>query len=680
MSHAGCWLFALFLTFLPGEVLRQYSSGTLVAQASTEGAHEGTHNTTRGPLWLDFSTTSYGDWGVRLVGTPSLQKFAAGGCDIGLKGEPDHGRPVEVSVRSAVQGSCRVLFQVRPALEAGGLSDICRSSSSTRWGRLVENTLTAFPRGRRQRQGQTASLAETARTRQEWTAGAEGWSGPVWEGQGRRGLDIDLDRLHEAGPHGADAIPAGPAGGGAKHGWSGEAPADGPGHPQLAFVEQGGVAGGGQDGPRGAYGDEPPPCHEAAPQACCAAKPCTEGAPGHSKKSGHFCAGMVLLPGPADTAASEAGPAKGGVSCGLGCLRSWLARAAGDCYAGDPTADQCYILGPIHRRLLRGGTAGHGGRGGGRCCRRRLPTGGHRAKQAQGGEPDHGATVCHSRIGSAGAAVSGEDASATQVRGQGAGGQEGRDGARCQGRCDAPWQGPVICQQDVTGPITAPIPAFTSVMVEHNYVSRWMAPLLALCLQFEVGATAAYAQLPNIFEVDDPRLAACSDDLGGTTNIGEAAKPAPLASVDAGVFQSSRSWVGFPHGRTTDVASGSGHNENGHASLPPVDAGSEHAPCTVSVPREVQFLKRGSLHRVPHAVPLRVAFADRPDGCASNAWGRQLNRVAAGCPAGASSLCCVRNPFPSPDCSSLLHSTPVAACAACCWHGIVPCPPTLPPR
>ena len=194
-------------------------------------------------------------------------------------------------------------------------------------------------------------------------------------------------------------------------------------------------------------------------------------------------------------------------------------------------------------------------------------------------------------------------------------------------------------------------------MVEHNYVSRWMAPLLALCLQFEVGATAAYAQLPNIFEVDDPRFdAACSDDLGGAMNIGEAAKPAPLASVDAGVFQSSRSWVGFPHGRTTDVASGSGHNENGHASLPPVDAGSEHAPCTVSFPREVQFLKRGSLHRVPHAVPLRVAFADRPDGCASNAWGRQLNRVAAGCPAGASSFCCMRNPFPSPDCSSLLHS------------------------
>ncbi|OLQ11339.1 hypothetical protein AK812_SmicGene4821 [Symbiodinium microadriaticum] len=64
---------------------------------------------------------------------------------------------------------------------------------------------------------------------------------------------------------------------------------------------------------------------------------------------------------------------------------------------------------------------------------------------------------------------------------------------------------PVKCLPDFTGPISAQSAAFTSVLEEPTYVSRWMAPLLALCLQFEVSATTIPGIQHGLFEFADPR-------------------------------------------------------------------------------------------------------------------------------------------------------------------------------
>ncbi|CAE7777776.1 unnamed protein product [Symbiodinium sp. CCMP2592] len=153
--------------------------------------------------------------------------------------------------------------------------------------------------------------------------------------------------------------------------------------------------------------------------------------------------------------------------------------------------------------------------------------------------------------------------------------------------------------------------AFTTVVVENNYVSRWMAPLLALCLQFEVGTKTEHDLVPLVFEFFDPRC-----DSGDQADSVSVAGPPCL---------------GCKEGPTLELRASECYE------CPPVQLIFRRWPRT-------ELPRHSCLQQRPHPVPFQVSLSDGTP-CIGNRWRRELSRSAGLLP----SLSCIQVCRPSQE-------------------------------
>ena len=197
----------------------------------------------------------------------------------------------------------------------------------------------------------------------------------------------------------------------------------------------------------------------------------------------------------------------------------------------------------------------------------------------------------------------------------------------------APWRGPVNCHMEFTGPISAPRPAFTSVLEEPNYVSRWQASLLALCLRFEVQAVTIPGYEVNIFEFPDPRTELIGEfDLGSVDNNGEDETTASPYSYETLAFRPDGT-LGV-HGSVplADAAAVSFGGRLSSCSFREDGFDVLANTCTKIFSEVVQAVQSSRLQAGRHLLPLRLTLGNRFEDRAANAWRRQANAVFMRCP------------------------------------------------
>ena len=341
-------------------------------------------------------------------------------------------------------------------------------------------------------------------------------------------------------------------------------------------------------------------------------------------------------------------------------IPSVLRRGRGTLGGTTACGGQGYANGLWH--AYRGGVGGRGGHGGSRS--RSLAGCGSSRGQTDRGGGCYGARAC---------ADGGPSVRDRDGPGSGAGvprknteafkrwclpwlllsaGQDGSGQSKGWFQGGAPWQGPVTCSREVTGPSALPRRILSSVVSEDDCVVEFQAPVLAACLASEVALHGCFVP-HNPFTNADPRLWHGSQFLSGGDLRDAGGTGGSLAFRCSDWSHGQRSVdvtdaaSGLTGGRVFPDPAAVGTSErivHSTDAFPGLGASGEEGSAqrdkaVLILPRAT----RSSLHVHPHLLPLKVHFED--GGRHYNLWSRGLSDAV--CSSGPADVLC-----PSPPCRS----------------------------